>query len=219
MKPRATKALFRLEVNPQTCLDLNLSADNPDLKFIDSQDKLGQYIQQKVRQESCLYALGGYGENRKIYSRFKHFDTESGKRNIHLGIDFWADAGTPIYCPADGEVHSFRYNDHAGDYGATLILEHQQKGKTFYSLYGHIALSDLEKYQSKTSFKAGELLAHIGAKTENGAWPPHLHFQLIRDLKGWKGDYPGVVATEDAKEYLANCPNPIHFFTPVASNK
>jgi len=212
MKPRALKSLFRLELNPDTCMELNLSADNPDLKFIDSAEKLGRYIQQKVRQESRLYAIGGYGENRKIYSRFKHFDTEAGKRCIHLGVDFWAEAGTPVFCPADGKVHSFSFNDNPGDYGAILILEHSQNGKRYYSLYGHISLKDLDAYTKGQEFKAGELLCHLGALNENGHWPPHLHFQLIKDLEGNSGDYPGVVEAEEAEHYLNNCPNPRSFF-------
>ena len=41
--------------------------------------------------------------------------------------------------------------------------------------------------------KAGDIFAEFGIPAENGHWPPHLHFQLIADLQGWKGDYPGCV--------------------------
>lgn len=212
MKLKAQHPLFKLELNPKTCLDLNLSADNPDLKYIDSAEKLGKYILQRIRQEHALYAIGGYGENRKIYSQFAHFDSEEGKRNIHLGIDFWAPAGTPIFCPIDGHVHSFQFNDNAGDYGATLILEHHYKDKHFYTLYGHISLSDLDHFSPGKTVMAGERIAHLGQKNENGGWPPHLHFQIIRDLQNYSGDYPGVVASHQAEAYLQNCPNPSNFF-------
>ena len=62
MKPKAQFPLFRLNLHPRNCLELNLSAENPDLKYIDSQEKLGKYIQQRIRQEHRLYAIGGYGE-------------------------------------------------------------------------------------------------------------------------------------------------------------
>jgi hypothetical protein len=42
---------------------------------------------------------------------------------------------------------------------------------------------------------------------ENGNWPPHLHFQLIIDMQGMKGDYPGVCKFSERERYLANCPD------------
>jgi len=35
-----------------------------------------------------------------------------------------------------------------------------------------------------------------------------LHFQIIKDIKDYKGDYPGVCAAKDLKYYKNNCPNP-----------
>jgi peptidoglycan LD-endopeptidase LytH len=43
---------------------------------------------------------------------------------------------------------------------------------------------------------------------ENGNWPPHLHFQLIADMEGWKGDYPGVCKYSEREKWLGNCPDP-----------
>lgn len=212
MTPTPTYPLLQLDLNEDTFIRLNLSADNPDLKYIDSMDKLDKYVRQKIRQDHRLYALGGYGENRKVYQQFKHFDTGAGHRSIHLGIDFWAEEGTPIFCPRDAEVHSFQFNDKPGDYGATIILEHQNQRQTFYSLYGHLSLGDLQNLKPGQRFRAGDRLAHFGTENENGGWPPHLHFQLIYDLQGWTGDYPGVAKENEAHAYLSNCPNPISYF-------
>jgi hypothetical protein len=43
----------------------------------------------------------------------------------------------------------------------------------------------------------------------NGNWPPHLHFQLIRDMQGKRGDYPGVVRADELAFYRDNCPDPM----------
>jgi murein DD-endopeptidase MepM/ murein hydrolase activator NlpD len=56
--------------------------------------------------------------------------------------------------------------------------------------------------------KSGEKLGDLGNILENGNWPPHLHFQLIFDLEGMKGDYPGVCKVSEKAKYLANCPDP-----------
>ena len=53
----------------------------------------------------------------------------------------------------------------------------------------------------------GEVFAHFGKPTDNGNWPPHLHFQIIEDMGLWEGDYPGVCSLNDAEKFLANCPD------------
>ena len=54
----------------------------------------------------------------------------------------------------------------------------------------------------------GEIIGEFGTPLENGQWPPHLHFQLIEDLQGWTGDYPGVCKYSEKELYLENCPDP-----------
>ena len=64
---------------------------------------------------------------------------------------------------------------------------------------------------------AGKQFATFGVKEENGYWPPHLHFQLIFDMEGMMGDYPGVCQFSKSVLYLENCPDPAlilkHTFT------
>ena len=57
-------------------------------------------------------------------------------------------------------------------------------------------------------FTAGEQIAKIGNYPINGNWPPHLHFQLITDMQGKKGDFYGVSSLEDRNHYLEICPDP-----------
>jgi len=54
----------------------------------------------------------------------------------------------------------------------------------------------------------GETLGHFGEPHENGQWPPHLHFQIVKDMRVMKGDYPGVCKFSEKEQYLRNCPNP-----------
>jgi peptidoglycan LD-endopeptidase LytH len=163
------------------------------------------YINKKL--DGFRYGIGGYNEERILYKRSQHF---SGKepRTIHLGTDIWAAAGTPVYVPLGGVVHSFAFNNNFGDYGATIILQHQLDSISFYTLYGHVSLKDLSGLQQGRYINRGEVIAHFGEPAENGDWPPHLHFQVIEDIELKEGDYPGVCSKGDREKYLQNCPDP-----------
>jgi murein DD-endopeptidase MepM/ murein hydrolase activator NlpD len=129
-------------------------------------------------------------------------------------MDFWTQAGTPIFAPFAGEVHSFQANQGAGNYGPTIILYHPTE--KIYSLYGHVSMADLVPLKIGLPIGAGQLLCHLGKPTENGGWPPHLHFQLIRDMQGFHGDYPGVCSQRDLSFYANNCPDPASFLRPIS---
>lgn len=192
---------------------LDFTAANPDLQENIWQDtqRLDAYIQMQLQRYGARYGIGGYNEHRVIYGRSQVFDgngaTEEPRR-LHLGIDIWGEAGIPVSAPADAIVHSFANNDAYGDYGATIILQHKIKDITWHSLYGHLSAQDLIGLQPGSEIKAGTVIAHFGKPEENGQWPPHLHFQLIMDMQGKKGDYPGVCRYSEREQYLQNCPDP-----------
>ena len=137
------------------------------------------------------------------------FDTRTAEpRRLHLGVDIWGSAGTPVFAPMGGMIHSFAFNNHFGDYGATLILLHQLDGFPFYTLYGHLCLKDIENISTGQYLTRGQEIAHFGLPHENGHWPPHLHFQIIIDIGLYEGDYPGVCRYSEREYYLNNCPDP-----------
>ncbi|CAM3876881.1 peptidoglycan DD-metalloendopeptidase family protein [Aquirufa aurantiipilula] len=192
--------------NSQT---LDLSIHNPrfTVDIYEDISKFSQFIQDSIGEKR--YGLGGYLEHRRMYETHENFATsEHDFRNIHLGIDIWAEAGTEVFVPMDGIIHSFQVNEGAGNYGPTIILEHQILGERIYSLYGHLAGQDLVGLFPGKEIRRGEHIAHLGNSSENGGWPPHLHFQLIRDLQGFMGDYPGVCSQRDMDFYAQNCPDP-----------
>ncbi|MGM0581157.1 MAG: peptidoglycan DD-metalloendopeptidase family protein, partial [Bacteroidota bacterium] len=59
--------------------------------------------------------------------------------------------------------------------------------------------------------KKGEKFSELGPFPENGDWPPHLHFQLISDMKDLKGDFPGVCAPSELEQFKKLCPDPNGF--------
>ncbi|MCU0381649.1 MAG: peptidoglycan DD-metalloendopeptidase family protein [Chitinophagaceae bacterium] len=191
---------------------MDLSASNHTLRdeiFSDT-GRFSTWVNDFRRQHGARYAIGGYGELRTMYSRSAVFsgDQASGEpRRFHLGVDIWGDAGTPVFCPIGGMIHSFAMNDRDGDYGATIILLHQLDGLAFYTLYGHLSAADLAITEG-TYVNRGQVIGHFGEPKENGNWPPHLHIQVIRDMELREGDYPGVCRYSERGQYLYNCPDP-----------
>lgn len=192
-------------------LKLDFTETNKDLtkSVIEYVPAFSDYISKQLKAANAKYGIGGYAEHRTVYSRSKVFDAPGGgePRRLHLGFDIWGEAGTPVFAPLGGMVHSFKFNDHYGDYGATIILLHQLEGFAFYTLYGHLSLNDLAIVDGQY-VNRGQEFAHFGMPEENGHWPPHLHFQIIIDLQLKEGDYPGVCKLSEKDFYLKNCPDP-----------
>ena len=192
---------------------LKFTAENTELtaEIMGDTDLFSAYIRSKLKASDGNIGIGGYDEHRQVYSRSHLFDATalSGEpRRLHLGVDIWAPAGTPVFAPLGGMIHSFAFNNHFGDYGATLILLHQLEGIPFYTLYGHISLKDIEALQEGQYVIRSQEIAHFGEAHENGHWPPHLHFQVIFDMGVYTGDYPGVCRYSERTKYLRNCPDP-----------
>ena len=191
---------------------LDLSQSNKALEAMDvsSSEILEHYINSHIKSNSAKIAYGGYLETRNIYQRSAYFNTATSEneRNIHLGLDLWLAAGSPIYAPLDGVVHSFKNNTNHGDYGPTIILEHHIENRACYTLYGHLSMASIEHIKVGQVFKKGEAIATLGDAAVNGDYAPHLHFQIIKDLQGFVGDYPGVCSKMDLEFYKENCLDP-----------
>ncbi|MGB0974869.1 MAG: peptidoglycan DD-metalloendopeptidase family protein [Flavobacteriaceae bacterium] len=195
-----------------TYAPLDLSIENTELHHFDITNAVAfeNYINGVLKKNNANVAYGGYNETRNIYSRSSHFFTENKRdeRNIHLGLDLWCAVNTPVLTALDGTIHSFKNNTNFGDYGPTIILEHQINGVVFYALYGHLSLASLDGIAVGDKLKKGEVVGYLGDATVNGDYAPHLHYQLIKDLQGNFGDFRGVTSLNDQVKDLANCPDP-----------
>lgn len=206
------------EIHPVINADLNgpdvtrfdLTENNELLTLENLVDtpKFDALVNQMLASHNARIGIGGYLENRVIYRRSPHFQQTEEPRSIHLGVDIWAPAGLKIYAPLPGKVHSYFNNNNFGDYGPTIILQHELDGVLFYTLYGHLNVGCLENLYEDKPIAKGENIAEIGSYPDNGDWPPHLHFQIIADMKGKRGDYSGVCRPSIKEHYAALCPNP-----------
>lgn len=190
---------------------IDLSASNEELFKLNSTDAVAfeNYIEEYLSKNNAKVAFGGYQEIRNLYKRSTVFNSEnSDERNIHIGLDLWIKAGTSVLAALDGTIHSFQNNTALGDYGPTIILEHEFDEIKFYTLYGHLSLDSLNDKKIGTEVKKGATIATLGSPPINGDYAPHLHFQIIIDIENKVGDYPGVCNEKDLAFYSENCPDP-----------
>lgn len=165
-------------------------------------------IARRLGETDPPIAIGRYGEVRLVYQG-DQFVEGSERRTVHIGIDLFAAPGTRVRAPFDATVHSVADNDRPYDYGPTVILRHHPPdGPSFYTLYGHLSRASVAALQSGDRIARGESFAAIGAVDENGGWAPHLHFQLISDLLGRIGDFPGVARASQRAVWSSLCPDP-----------
>ncbi|NNJ88574.1 MAG: peptidoglycan DD-metalloendopeptidase family protein [Eudoraea sp.] len=191
-----------------TPVDLSVSNKALNGIHIASPDTCQRYIDQVLIRNGAMVAYGGYLEQRNLYSGNADFESHEERRDIHLGVDFWSEAGTEVVAPLKGEVHSYQNNATKGDYGPTIILKHRLRGTIFYTLYGHLSPESISELFVGKVFEQGETLATLGTTDVNVNYAPHLHFQLIVDLQGQQGDYPGVCRASEVDFYQKNCPDP-----------
>lgn len=206
--PAASPLGFALR--ERRALRLDLSAGNAALQGLKTEDPavFSAFIERSLRDAGADYGWGGYGENRAIYGMSALFNAAEEPRTLHLGLDLWTTAGTTVHAVLDGRIHSFQDNARFGDYGPTVIVEHHIDGEHFWTLYGHLARRSLKPLKLGQQLRAGDRIGWLGAPEENLGWPPHLHVQVIRDLLGHAGDYPGVCRASEAAEWLQRCPDP-----------
>ena len=206
-----------------TSFDLSVGSldlgNNSNFETISAFEKT---IARMFEEKNSDIGIGGYGEIRPIYTTDAYrVEGNSGPqwRTIHLGIDVWSSAGTAVFAPLDGIIHSFQNNVAERDYGPTIILEHRTNDDLiFHTLYGHLSAESLIGLEKGMSIKKGQKICEIGAPPINGNWPTHLHFQVILDMLGKEGDFPGVAFPAEAKIWKSICPDAKLFFSNYYKN-
>uniref|UniRef100_UPI00257F9671 aminotransferase class III-fold pyridoxal phosphate-dependent enzyme n=1 Tax=Candidatus Borrarchaeum sp. TaxID=2846742 RepID=UPI00257F9671 len=199
---------------PHIVFDLSVgSLELSDLFDFTDKGALKELLFNKMKSSNAEVGIGQYNEARDIYTE-ELFRSESDEgvdyRTIHLGVDLFLKPNSSIYAPLEGRIHSFQNNEGSLDYGPTIILEHEinEGNLKFFTLYGHLSPESLNDIEKGMIIKKGELLAHVGSIEHNGGWPPHLHFQVITDMLGRKGDFPGVISESQRDIWLSICPDP-----------
>jgi murein DD-endopeptidase MepM/ murein hydrolase activator NlpD len=169
-------------------------------------------IRSVVGGDPSAVGIGGYGERRGIYTG-PEYESSGGaageRRSVHLAVDVWAAADTPVCAPLEGRVAIVRNNDTRLDYGPVVVLEHAtDDGVPFFSLYGHLSMSTLGHRSAGEMVSAGDVIGWVGTPPTNGDWAPHVHVQVILDLLDLAHDYPGVALPSQRSLWLGLSPDP-----------
>ncbi|WP_346727904.1 hypothetical protein [Cellulophaga sp. E16_2] len=89
-----------ISITSYCALDLSISNDSLTTVAITDPKECKEYIDKVLTLNKAEVAYGGYLERRNLYADKSNFSKEhSVARNIHLGIDYWANAGTKVLVP------------------------------------------------------------------------------------------------------------------------
>lgn len=173
---------------------------------------LGRLIDDEMARAGATVGIGRWNEARPIYlgPAFSEGDHSIDEhRTIHLGLDLFAEAGTPLHAPLDAVVDAVADNAGYKDYGPVVLLRHEpEDAPSFLTLWGHLDVEVLDRLQPGDRLRAGERVGDVGAPPRNGDWPPHLHLQLVVDGLDFGHDLPGVAPARERSTWKAWFPDP-----------
>lgn len=208
--PLAPQPVFTAALDAAPVLDLSITGEHatdnpvrPDLEQIaghigalapDGGPVLGRYREPRLVYGAPFYLAGRHGATER--------------RTVHIAIDVFLPAGTPVHAPYDGEIFSAEVRDEQYDYGGLIVLRHApEPGIEFYTLYGHLQHASVDRWQPGDRIEAGSAFASLGTPVENGGWPPHVHFQ-VSTTPAVGADWPGVVNVDDLEYWERRFPDP-----------
>lgn len=202
-----------LRTEPVIVLDWSVSS--PLLKgdpHADPEPVQTARIMAKMAAAGVEVSVGQHDEPRLVYASdafTSGSDPFDERRTIHLGIDLFGSAGTPVYAPLKGVVVFAVDNNALYDYGPVIILAHAtDEGIPFFTLYGHLSRESLEDLTPGMPIATGQQIATYGEPAVNGGWSPHVHFQVITDLLGMGNDFPGVGYASQRNVWNSLSPDP-----------
>jgi 4-aminobutyrate aminotransferase-like enzyme/Ser/Thr protein kinase RdoA (MazF antagonist) len=202
-----------LRATPSIVFDLSVGSEflSADPRFSQT-PALTTRIFERMKESGFSIGVGRYNEPRLLYTS-PLFGAEPSpleeRRTIHLGMDLFAAPGVSIHAPLDGTVHGFANNTAPLDYGPLVILKHDAgDAGTFFTVFGHLDTETLSRLKIGQRIARGEKFARVGETTEDGGWPPHLHFQIILDLLDLDTDFPGVAPASQRCVWTSLSPDP-----------
>ncbi len=208
-------SLVKFDLSNDSVLILDTSVSSPSVDFSSDYDPVivTRDLFRAIGDADARAGIGRYNEYRLIYNSDDFIDFSGNRRTLHLGIDVFQPAGSPVFAPLAGSVFSLANNDAPLDYGGTIILQHEipdrEDGQIlFYTLYGHLAPESFSNLAVGSEISPGQQIATMGDIHQNGNWPPHVHFEIITNILGETSTFVGVGTHAHRNVWLSLCPNP-----------
>ncbi|MBO6893090.1 MAG: aminotransferase class III-fold pyridoxal phosphate-dependent enzyme [Roseibium sp.] len=196
MNAHTFSPVVKPDVSSPRTVTYDFSSRSPDAAELATFDGLefDAYCERAIQEAGADFGLGVYGEDRTVYkSDAFEMGSASIRRSVHLGIDIFNPDFEPVHAPISGRVAFFHDDNVDNGFGPTVLLEHEtDDGVVFWTLYGHLSRRSCAKLEIGQTVEAGEAFAEFGQRSENGAWPPHLHFQIVTDHLGLEARMHGV---------------------------
>jgi len=141
--------------------------------FFDPPGKRGDYYtpQGESLRKAFLRSPLKFTRISSGYSKSRHHPILGGERP-HLGVDYAAPHGSPVWAVADGTVVSCGWN---GGYGKQIVIKHP---KGYQSMYGHLSNFSPGMSKGKTVHQK-QIIGYVGSTGLSTG--PHLDFRLLKN--------------------------------------
>lgn len=190
-------------------LDASLTSGYLEHPSRDSGENLTHWWRTQLARVAPLIGIGRYAEDRGIYDHHSTPRPEN-PRKIHHAIDIFLPAASMVLCPFPGIVEDLGIDTERHGFGGIVVLRHQtDEGLPFWTFYGHLEHKTVTSLQPGQEIGQGTVIGLLGSEAENGGWPPHLHFQLMTHLMGWRAlEIIGISWENQWALWREICPNP-----------
>lgn len=174
--------------------------------------KLAEAIACELHRVGKTVGVGRYDEARLTTAAHQSIGKDESAAElatIHLGVDIFADAGTPVHAPLAGTVHRLTHKAEAQDPGGTVILQHQcGEGATLFSFYRGLLAESVAALTEGQRIEPGSVIGRLGPAEPSEGEPARLHFQLATDLLDKDEGLPGMVPASYREVWKGLSPDP-----------
>ncbi len=141
---------------------------------VKSFDEIGNMVKNKEKllaSTPSIQPVSNKNLNRVASGFGYRIDPVYKDRRPHMGLDFTAPMGTPIYATADGRIKDAGFN--TGGLGNRVVVAH---GFGYETVYGHMVRV---KARVGEMVKRGEVIGYVGNSGKSTG--PHCHYEVHRN--------------------------------------
>jgi 4-aminobutyrate aminotransferase-like enzyme/Ser/Thr protein kinase RdoA (MazF antagonist) len=174
--------------------------------------KLAAAISCELRRVGSTVGVSRYGEARFTTASYQSIGKDAPSDDlatIHIGVDIYADVGTPVRAPLPATVLRVTHGNAAQGPGATVILQHRCGEEAMcFTLYRQLLAESVAGLNKGQRIEPGHIIGKVGSSEPNEGKPGHLHFQLATDLLDREQGLPCMVPASYRDVWKGLSPSP-----------